>query len=227
MESGRNGHLHRCTVPALSSTPDITITWIRHGQSQWNADGLWQGHTESPLSGLGRRQAEALGRRLRNGEYRFDKVYCSDLGRAQETARIALPEVELTVDARLREIHFGVFEGKNLQKLEALEAHLREELSGWWRSPYDRALSGGGESMADLRARVDAWRAELEGVSRIAVFTHGGVIRDALWRETSPPLEGAWSFLIDNTSLTVITYTAKRNLIERVNDRAHLEQGLE
>ena len=169
---------------------------------------------------LGTQQAKALGRRLANGSYTFDKVYSSDLGRAHETALLALPDAEIIVDPRLREIHFGIFEGRNLDKLEEAE---RAELSGWWKSPYDRALRGGGESMTDLRARVDAWRAELEGAKEIAVFTHGGVIRDALWRETSPPHDGAWSFQIDNTSMTAITYSSRRNLILKVNDCAHLE----
>jgi broad specificity phosphatase PhoE len=201
---------------------DLTITWIRHGESQWNAQSRWQGHSESPLSQRGQEQAGKLGRRLARARYGFDKVFSSDLGRALETAQLALPKAQVTVDPRLREINFGVFEGKCL---EQLDPSMREELSGWWRSPYLKALTGGGESMADLRARVEAWRAELAELSNIAVFTHGGVIRDALWRETTAPTDGQWSFLIDNTSLTVIAYSDRRNLIMRVNDCAHLEEG--
>jgi broad specificity phosphatase PhoE len=199
---------------------ELTITWIRHGQSEWNAENRWQGHSESPLSELGREQATALGRRLLKSPYAFDAVYSSDLGRALETARLALPNVEIRIDPRLREIHFGAFEGRAFDQLDPAQ---RDEVSSWWRSPYDRALPGGGESMAELRSRVDSWRLEQEAGLRIAVFTHGGVIRDALWRETSPPAEGAWSFVIDNTSLTVIAYSERRNLIARVNDCAHLE----
>lgn len=55
------------------------------------------------------------------------------------------------------------------------------------------------------------------------VFSHGGVIRDRLWRETGPPPKGAWSFSVENTSLTVIDYEPHRSLIQRVNDHAHLE----
>lgn len=201
---------------------ELTITWIRHGESEWNAKNLWQGHSESPLSERGREQARALGRRLSHGPYRFDRVFSSDLSRALETARLALPEAEIAVDRRLREIHFGAFEGLSHERLEGPQ---REELTSWWKSPYERALSGGGESMRDLRERIEAWRRELQGASNIAVFTHGGVIRDALWRETNPPVDGAWSFLLENTGITVIRYAASRNLILRVNDHAHLESA--
>ncbi len=206
-------------MSALNET-SLTITWIRHGQTGWNAEGRWQGHSECPLSDKGREQARALGRRFARGATTFDKVFSSDLGRALETAQLALPGTDITVDPRLREIHFGVFEGRSLPELEAAE---RDEVMSWWRSPYGSALRGGGESMEDLRARVAAWRAELAEFRQVAVFTHGGVIRDALWRETSAPEEGRWSFLIENTSLTVIQYGPGRNVIARVNDCAHLE----
>lgn len=199
---------------------NLTITWIRHGQTAWNAESRWQGHSECPLSDTGREQARALGRRFARGGFHFDKVFSSDLGRALETGQLALPETEFCVDPRLREIHFGVFEGRSMPELEELE---RTEVMGWWRSPYASALRGGGESMQDLRRRVEEWRSELASLRHVAVFTHGGVIRDALWRETTPPEDGSWSFLIENTSLTVISYSSGRNVIERVNDRGHLE----
>lgn len=205
----------------------LTITWIRHGESEWNARRIWQGHSESPLSDRGKAQAAALGRRLSQGGYRFDRIYSSDLGRAFETAQLALPDSAIVVDSRLREIHFGALEGRSLDQLSPEE---NREFTRWWASPYQTVLSGGGESMASLRQRVDAWRAELTD-KNIAVFTHGGVIRDALWRETSPPPDGSWSFQVDNTSLTIISYNeirpggvpALRARILRVNDHAHLE----
>lgn len=205
----------------------LTITWIRHAESEWNARRIWQGHSESPLSQRGKLQAQALRRRLCHAGYRFDRVYSSDLGRALETAELALPDIPIVVDQRLREIHFGSLEGRSLDQLLPQE---RQEFSRWWASPYETELSGGGESMSSLRQRVDAWKSELSDTN-IAVFTHGGVIRDALWRQTSPPPDGSWSFQVDNTSLTVISYNetgpdnapALRARIVRVNDHAHLE----
>ena len=206
----------------------LTITWIRHGESEWNARRIWQGHSESPLSVKGREQAKALGQRLLQANTSFDRVYSSDLGRALETAQIALPEAQIIIDPRLREINFGAYEGRTLEQLGQQE---QEEFRRWWASPYQTELSGGGESMTQLRQRIDAWRQDLEDDSHIAVFTHGGVIRDALWKETSPPSDGGWSFQVDNTSLTVIAYNEigpggappLRARILRVNDHAHLE----
>lgn len=209
--------------------PNLIITWIRHGETDWNACGRWQGHSESALSERGRAQALALNRRFRRAGYRFDQIVCSDLGRAVETAALVFPEQTVEPDPRLREIHFGRFEGQRWSELSSQE---QDELERWWRSPYDFALSGGGESMAEVRHRVDAWlkeqRSGLHPESapwRLAVVTHGGVIRDALWRETSPPSHGAWSFQIENTSLTVIAYESERRLIQRTNDCAHLEES--
>lgn len=202
-----------------------SITWVRHGESEWNAIGKWQGQTDVPLTELGRSQARALGRRLARLKLRFDLVVSSDLSRASETAELALAELEagpLLCDPRLREIKFGSLEGKTKAEFSDQE---REHAAKWWRSPYDIQVQGGGESMSDLRRRVDAWMSELPDQGAVLVFSHGGVIRDRLWRETSPPKDGEWSFSIDNTSLTVIDY-GRRNTIRRVNDHAHLEELL-
>lgn len=200
------------------------ITWVRHGQSEWNAVGKWQGQTDVPLSELGRQQAQALGRRLARLAPQFDLVVTSDLVRASETAELALQAsglaVELAREPRLREIKFGSIEGKSREQFTPQE---REHISTWWRSPYDIVLQGGGESMTEVRQRVDAWMNELPKEARVLVFSHGGVIRDRLWRETGAPPAGAWSFAIENTSLTVIDYGKSRHTIERVNDHAHLE----
>lgn len=201
-----------------------SITWVRHGQSSWNAEGRWQGQTDVPLSEVGRRQARALGARLARLELTFDQVVSSDLGRARETAELVLaawPNApNLSLDIRLRELKFGCLEGKSK---DDFTPHEREHAARWWNSPYEITLEGGGESMLCLRQRVDAWMDELPLEGNFLVFSHGGVIRDRLWRETGPPPAGAWSFSVENTSLTVIDYGPQRNLIQRVNDHAHLE----
>lgn len=195
---------------------DVEVWWIRHGQSEWNASFRWQGHTDVALSAEGQRQASLLGRRLRNVE--FQAVYSSDLERARATARLALPEARLIEDPRLREVHFGVFEGCTRDELDDEKLALLED---WLRDPFGRRLPEG-ESMNDLAARLGAWLDELPATGRVAVFTHGGVIRCSLWTITGPPLGNRWTVQLANAGITCIRY-ARRTSIERVNDCAHLE----
>ncbi|HYK12627.1 MAG TPA: histidine phosphatase family protein, partial [Burkholderiales bacterium] len=84
---------------------------IRHGETVWNRERRMQGQADSPLSDVGLRQARLLARRLQQIE--FKSLYCSDTGRAHHTARTIaeLTGHELIVEPRLRERHFGVFEG--------------------------------------------------------------------------------------------------------------------
>ena len=88
-----------------------TVYVVRHGETEWNAEGRVQGHTDVSLSEQGRCQAQVLGQRL--AEVAFDVAYCSDLARASETARIILGDraVPLRPTPQLREYQKGVFEG--------------------------------------------------------------------------------------------------------------------
>lgn len=197
-----------------------TLTWIRHGQSTWNAIGRWQGHTDVELSELGRQQSQALAARLK--AFDFDAIHASDLSRARTTGELALPERDITVDPRLREINFGVYEGKTSEELTEEE---RADVYGWWAEPYSRKLKGG-ESMECLNSRIQSWFDDLPQECNIAVFTHGGVIRNALWQIVGRPGDGQWRASVDNTSLSVIEYTKSVQVVKRFNDHAHLD-GLE
>jgi broad specificity phosphatase PhoE len=89
-----------------------TMLFARHGETSWNHEARWQGHTDIALNERGRQQAAALAKRLE--AFRIGHVFSSDLQRAQETAAIVarlLTVQQLTVDPRLRERGFGAFEG--------------------------------------------------------------------------------------------------------------------
>ncbi|HEV3030468.1 MAG TPA: histidine phosphatase family protein, partial [Polyangia bacterium] len=84
----------------------------RHGETSWNREGRWQGHTDIALNDVGLGQARALGALLRGRD--IERIHTSDLARARQTAETAaamLGVTELVVDPGLRERSFGVFEG--------------------------------------------------------------------------------------------------------------------
>ena len=143
-------------------------TFIRHGESVANAAGVLAGHRDSPLTERGREQALTLRAILQ--DLRFDAVWCSDLARARATATLALPGQPLTEEPRLRERHFGSWEGRPRSELEATGVSLVDP----------GLIPPSGESTRAVEARVRSFLASVpSGVSAL-VFTHGGWIRAAL-----------------------------------------------
>jgi broad specificity phosphatase PhoE len=208
MTGGRRGGPRGGTV--------LELWLIRHGETDWNHDGRIQGASDVPLNAVGVRQAERLAARLR--DVRFDAVYSSDLVRARLTAKTALPETELRLDARLRELSYGVFEGKTWDGMNAEEAALARH----WSEDRHRRRIPGGESYGDLMERVAAFRADLPASGRVAAFSHGGTIRSALYGVLGRPEGRTWRVDIDNTSITRLRFTERGATLVTVNDHAHL-----
>ena len=201
----------------------LELYLIRHGQSTSNKEGRIQGQQDVPLSPEGLRQADALAKRLK--EVSFDSIYSSDLQRAKQTALQVYPENSLILNARLREIHLGHFEGRLWDELDEQE---REQFSRFLTGHYDLPVPGG-ESSDDLRFRALAWLESLPNQGRVAAFTHGGLIVSILqsilgrppvrhWQEQS-----GWGFWIENTSITELKISSGYKTIARVSDAAHLE----
>src|SRR5215213_2410221 len=102
------------SMAKVRSAASRTLLLARHGETAWNSEGRWQGHTDIALSPRGREQAVALAGRLQRLGHAVARIRSSDLGRARETAEIVartLGVTDLGVDPRLRERGFGVFEG--------------------------------------------------------------------------------------------------------------------
>ncbi len=156
----------------------VTVYFIRHGQTGWNKARRIQGQIDSELNETGRAQAARNGRTLRElvrGLQTLDFV-ASPLGRTSETMQIVREHAGLAragyrTDARLKEIHFGNWQGEYWPQIEAVDPdglRLRNTDPFNWR-PI------GGESYADLMARSVAW---LSSVERDTVcVSHGGVSR--------------------------------------------------
>lgn len=151
-----------------------TILLARHGESDWNRERRWQGHTDRPLTELGRSQAAALAERLAGVE--LAAIYASDLARAVETARPAAEGHGLPVVALrgLREVDVGSWSGLTPEEVETQHpADIRRWLDGG--KGWD-----GGESYEEMAARVLSTVREIvaehpEG--RVLVVSHGGPLR--------------------------------------------------
>ena len=151
------------------------VLLVRHGQSQGNAERRFGGHSPTPLSGLGQRQAEATARALA-GE-RVTAVYSSDLLRAVQTAEplARATGLEITRAEALRERSVGLLEGLTFE--EAAAAH-PAEYAALLRRDFEHVLSGG-ESYRQLldRAAAELDRAvERHRGGTVALFSHTGTI---------------------------------------------------
>ncbi len=150
----------------------------RHGETDWNAVGRWQGHSDIPLNDRGRAQALALGARLEGTG--IGAIASSDLSRAQETATLvasALGIARVDTLVGLRERGYGVFEG--LTRAEC-EARYPDTFHAWMTDPA--WAPPGAESLAALEARIVlAVRKVIDEVAPsrepVLVVTHGGALR--------------------------------------------------
>ncbi|MBV8083917.1 MAG: alpha-ribazole phosphatase [Chloroflexi bacterium] len=195
----------------------------RHGQTEFNAGARYQGQTDTPLSDLGREQARRLAERLARED--IDAAYASDLSRARETAEIALGEraIPLQLDARLREMAFGRWEGLTFAEIEKkypADVVARE------RDRVHFAQPGGGESLVQLGARVVAFLAQVlpkhEGQSLLLV-AHGGTLNAAIASILDIPLS-SWSRLRNhNGNLSVIELGPGGPCLRHFNDTCHLD----
>ncbi len=152
----------------------LHITLIRHGPTDWNEAGRFQGNTDLPLSERGRAQARAIAKALHGDGVRA--VYSSDLRRARETARAVADAygVPLVEDARLREFDFGRWEGLTWDEILAQDP----ELARGARSAARYYRPDGGESFELVRRRVRAFLDDViaRGETPVAVVTHAGAL---------------------------------------------------
>jgi glucosyl-3-phosphoglycerate phosphatase len=151
---------------------------LRHGQSEWNAEGRWQGWVDVALTEVGEAQARARGEALAAAGIAAPVVYASDLRRAARTAELIAEAIGARViaDARLRERHGGEWQGHTAAEIDERWPGLREQ----WRRRELHAPPGA-ESDDDVLGRFDdalpgivaATAADHDAV----IVTHGGMLR--------------------------------------------------
>ena len=199
----------------------LRLLLVRHGETDWNASGRYQGQMDIPLNTAGLEQAAILAERLRG--YPIDAIYASDLARAWQTAQaLSLAQgLEPRLEPRLRELSFGDWQGLTYQQIGELDP---EALAAWNR---DRVTyrPPGGESLGAMAARVEDLLDEIRQTYQhgtVALVSHGGTIRTILCVLLGHPLAAYWQFEVDNTAIAEIEWRGLGPVVVRWNDAHHL-----
>lgn len=173
------------------------IWLVRHGQTDWNLERRYQGHSDTPLNITGIAQAELAAESLVGRDYAA--IYSSDLRRARTTAEIIAQRLgmEVILDPRLREVNFGAWEG-------LISAEIQTRFPVEWNARMadtQHARPPGGESVQDVAERM--WAALDEFTARhpgqpLIVVSHGLALATVRCRVHGASLAGAREMIPDN-----------------------------
>lgn len=201
----------------------VTFYVIRHGETEANRGGIFQGHMDVPLSDRGRKQAELVAKALQ--DIHFDAVYTSDLSLAAETARAIMKYhgCGLIADRRLRELYGGEIQGLTAEQV----AENYPEFERAFNEDRYNIRRPGGESYADLDQRVARamediyrWNAKRPDGATVAVVSHGGVIRTMLNSVDPDPL--LLRNTVGNCTISVLECDGGTWRTVKASDGAHL-----
>ena len=170
---------------------------VRHGQTDWNLEGRYQGQSNVPLNENGRAQARSLAEQLQSKS--FLAVYASHLQRAKETAEIIAAAVHLpvTLDSRLAEINQGEWEGQQVDTIKARYAEL------WQQRTIDPASvrPPGGETVEEVASRVHAALNEIACLypsGLVAIVSHGLALATVICTVRGLPIGQSYMVIPDN-----------------------------
>jgi len=179
-----------------------TLILIRHGQTLWTEQKKYQGHTDVRLSVKGRQRMNLLSKRL--DKIGIDFLYTSPLKRARESCAILSRRIRLKphMDSRLKEMDFGVWEGKSAKELiAAKEPAYLSWMKGKWRTPC------GGESLGRFRRRIRNFLRECfkqHKDQKVGIVCHGGTIRIMALEVLGLPMESFFSLRVEPGSFLIL-----------------------
>jgi probable phosphoglycerate mutase len=207
------------------SRSPTTLILLRHGETEWNLQGRWQGQAEDTLlTECGREQARSAARRLQ--AFPIDEVYSSDLKRAWETAEIVADASGLIpiVEQGLRESDVGAWTGLTWDEIRA---GWPEQVAAMLRG--EDIQRGGGESYGEMRLRL------AEAVDRIVLrhpgemvllVSHGAALRLLVTHIIQADLGTMHRFAIGgNTAISIVQHQHGVLRLVSYNDTSHLDSG--
>ncbi|MHB1347336.1 MAG: histidine phosphatase family protein [Candidatus Humimicrobiaceae bacterium] len=200
----------------------IKFFLVRHGQSEWNLEGRYQGVSNTKLTEVGQEQAELAAKYLSKVE--FSGFFSSPIGRTIETAEIFKKKLgkEYQISENLKEINFGKWEGL---KFDDIISKYGSDFQNWIKDPFENPPTEG-ESFNDIIKRgiqeIDKIIAESKEDSNILLVTHGGFIVAMLvhWLKIPPQ---RWSSIIQNHgAINIVVIDKNVPYIAQINFTGHL-----
>jgi len=202
-----------------------TLILIRHGESEWNAKGLFTGWVDAGLSERGRAEAASVARRVA-GDWLPSIIYTSPMGRAVETAaaiasacRLATPEA----CADLNDIDYGAWQFKTLTDAKAEDPAL---FAAWFATPQLVRFPNG-ESLQDLAARAaNALRLVLgrHPADTVVAVSHDSLNRALLLQCLGLSLSSYWRLAQSPCCINEIDIADGKARIQRLNETGHLDR---
>ena len=200
-----------------------TLYLVRHGETDANVSGIWQGSTDSPLNERGLAQARALARRVAREQLPISVIYSSPLRRARQTAEMvaeALDDLPIILDPGLAEYHLGEWEGLSYQQL-------KDDKRLWARMAEDPDfIPPGGESARQFATRLLASFQTIihqNAGETVMVVGHGGALATALSMLLHQDGSHWRQYQMLNASLSKLMFDPAPRL-EFFSDVSHLEE---
>lgn len=215
----------------------MKIYLVRHGETVWNKELRYQGHTDIHLSELGIEQSRALAGRIAQLAGPGTPIFTSDLKRAHQSAS-AISEAtgaSVTTLTGLREAFFGAWEGMSFDEIARSYPQEWEQ----WRKDPAAAEVPGAEDRNTFKQRVLAATEKITQLvaeapvmtsndggspsqSQAVVVTHGGVIKTIIANALGLGFDSYWKIRVDNCSLSIIDIYDQGSILSNLNDTSHL-----
>lgn len=196
------------------------IILVRHGQTDWNLVGRWQGSADIPLNKRGLEQAEAVAQRL--ADWPIDAIYSSPQKRAAQTANVIAmqhPDLTVQVEPNWREKDAGDCEGMTRAEVQAM--YPTENIS------FGAFVAPNGESFESVSERVVRAFNQIEAQhphETVLVVSHGGTMATLIAHVLRLSRHESWRFTAGhNTGLSRLERTERGWRLTRLNDTSHLE----
>lgn len=201
---------------------------VRHGETDWNRAGKFQGQIDVPLNDNGREQARQAAEFLK--DVKLDFAISSSMLRPKETAEIILKyhgDLQLELRDELREISHGLWEGKFESEIEQSYPGLLDE----WKTSPENVQMPEGENLEEVSIRaIAAWREIVQSVTGTGiVVAHDAVNKALLCHLFNLKPEHFWQFKQGNGAVSVIDYPHGPDglpVLQAMNITTHLSGGV-